>query len=72
MSDNANAEHIYVDGKDIINNFTGDTEIPTYIMSISKEKSNVQIKAITENKYATIKIGDEEIETATATKKISN
>ena len=70
MSDNANAEHIYVDGKDIINNFTGDTEIPTYIMSISKEKSNVQIKAITENKYATIKIGDEEIETATATKNI--
>ena len=57
-SDNANAAHIYVDGVDIIDRFEDKDSVPTCVISIEKNKNSTLIEAISENEFASIKIGD--------------
>jgi len=58
MSDNADAEHIFIDGVDVIDRFENANDVPTYICSIEKEKQTANIKVIAENAFANIRIGD--------------
>ena len=58
-SSNANAMHIYVDGVDIIEKFEYNSSVPTCQMSIEKLKENAKIRVVSENEFATIRIGDE-------------
>ena len=58
-SNNANAEHIYVDGVDIIGEFEDTETVPTCKISIEKIKENSKIRVVSENEFASIRIGDE-------------
>ena len=71
MSDNANAEHIYVEGIDIIDKFENVGDVPTYIVSIEKEKAFTTIQVIAENEFAKIQIGDAEVGIANITRNIN-
>ena len=57
-SNNANASHIYVDGIDIIDRFEDKDSVPTCVISIGKTKDSAFIEAISENEFASIRIGD--------------
>ena len=57
-SNNANASHIYVDGKDAIEQFENINDVPTCTYLIANAKDSTNINVTTENKYASIQIGD--------------